>query len=77
MAIGNIYTAQAEKAIGDVVEGYCPLCRVELRPHDGRGCCPCCGDSYVASEGGLEIKKCPEDGRDCKHWQAVWAMPIA
>jgi hypothetical protein len=36
----------AEAAVGDVVEGICPLCRVGLKIHDDRACCPCCGDSY-------------------------------
>jgi uncharacterized Zn finger protein (UPF0148 family) len=40
----------AKQAIGLVVEGACPLFRVGLRIHDGRACCPCCGDSYKAAE---------------------------
>lgn len=65
---------EAEQAIGVVAEGTCPLCRVGLRVHDGRGCCPCCGDSYKAAEGRLEVRQCLEHGRHCEHWQAVWAL---
>jgi uncharacterized Zn finger protein (UPF0148 family) len=63
---------QAERAIASVVEAECPLCKVELWVRDGRACCPCCGDSYVASEGHLEVRRCPEHGRQCEHWEAVW-----
>jgi hypothetical protein len=59
-----------EQAIGLVAEGSCPLCKVGLRVHDGRGCCP----SYKASENRLEVRQCPEHGRDCEHWEAVWAV---
>jgi len=65
---------QAEAAVGDVVEATCPLCRVGLRIHDDRACCPCCGDSYTAAERRLEVRQCPEHGRVCEHWQAVWAQ---
>lgn len=64
---------QAEQAIGLVVEGTCPLCKVGLRIHDQRACCPCCGDSYLAAASRLEIRRCPEHGRHCEHWQAVWS----
>jgi hypothetical protein len=64
----------AAAAIGDVAEGICPLCRVGLRIHDGGACCPCCGDSYRAGPHGLDIRKCPEHGRDCQHWEQVWAL---
>lgn len=47
-------SAQAEQAIGLVVEGACPLCHVELRVHDDRMCCSCCGDSYRMSTDRLE-----------------------
>ena len=63
----------AEQAIGFVVEGTCPLCKVNLHVHDGRACCTCCGDSYKAAENRLEIAKCPEHGRHCNHWEAVWS----
>jgi hypothetical protein len=71
--MGESLTAAAEDAIGFVVEGTCPLCRVGLRVHDERACCPCCGDSYVAALGRLEITQCGEHGRFCEHWEAVWA----
>lgn len=67
------FAKQAEEAIGLVVEGACPLCKVELRIHDGRACCPCCGDSYKGETNRLEVTKCPEHGSDCAHWRAVWA----
>jgi hypothetical protein len=66
-------SAQAEQAIGLVVEGACPLCRVELRVHDDRACCSCCGDSYVVATARLDVKQCPKHGRRCKHWDDVWA----
>ncbi len=47
----------AEVSIGGVVEGACPQCRVEVTTHDGRACCPCCGDNYQASPHGLETLK--------------------
>jgi hypothetical protein len=64
---------QAELAIASVVEAHCPLCRVELRVHDGRGCCPCCGDSYHATTDRLDMRPCPVHDRHCGPWQAVWA----
>jgi hypothetical protein len=65
--------SQAERAIASVIEAECPLCEVELRLHDGRACCSCCGDSYVVSSNRLEVMQCPTHGRRCEHWQAVWA----
>jgi hypothetical protein len=59
--------SQAERAIASVVEAECPLCKVELRVHDDRACCPCCGDSYRAGPQRLEIERCAEHGRDCEH----------
>ena len=64
---------QAEAALRDVAEGACPLCHVGLTIHDDRACCPCCGDSYRAGPNRLEMRKCAEHGRDCEHWEAVWA----
>jgi hypothetical protein len=66
---------QAERAIGSVVEAQCPLCKVEFRVHDGRACCPCCGDSYLAGNDLLEMKPCPEHARICAHWEAAWRGP--
>jgi hypothetical protein len=65
---------EAERAIAVLVEGYCPLCKVELRIHDSRGCCPCCGDSYAAGPNRLEIRQCAEHGRHCEHWEALWTV---
>jgi hypothetical protein len=65
---------QAEHAIASVVETECPLCKVELRVHDGRACCPCWGDSYRAGPSRLEIRRCPEHGRHCEHLEAVRAQ---
>jgi len=64
--------SQAERAIASVIEAECPLCKVELRLHDERACCPCCGDSYKVSSNRLEISQCPEHGRQCAHWHEVW-----
>jgi len=63
---------QVEEAIGSVVEAECPLCRVELRVHDDRACCSCCGDSYWVSTDRLDVRPCAEHGRRCEHWEAVW-----
>jgi hypothetical protein len=64
---------QAEAAVAEVAEGICPLCQVGLRIHDDRACCSCCGDSYRAGAHRLEVRMCAEHGRNCKHWDAVWA----
>src|SRR5712692_5948594 len=55
-----------------VSEGYCPLCKVRLAIHDGRACCPCCGDSYLTDSNNLEIRRCSLHGRDCEHWHTIW-----
>jgi len=68
----RLLRSQAERAIASVIEAECPLCKVELQVHDGRACCPCCGDSYKAETNRLEVRQCPEHGRHCGHWQAVW-----
>jgi hypothetical protein len=46
--VSDPLSSQVERAIASVVEAECPLCKVELRIHGGRACCPCCGDGYVA-----------------------------
>jgi uncharacterized Zn finger protein (UPF0148 family) len=66
---------QAERAIASVVEAECPLCKVELRVHNGRACCPCCGDSYIAATDRLEIRPCLEHSRRCEHWEVIRAAP--
>lgn len=70
--MGEALSSQVERAIASVVEAECPLCKVQLRVHDERACCPCCGDSYIAGPGRLEIRQCPEHGRHCEHWEAMW-----
>ena len=70
---GDSFSSQAERAIASVIEAGCPLCKVELRIHSGRACCPCCGDSYKVGRNRLEVARCPEHGRSCEHWEAVWA----
>jgi hypothetical protein len=60
----------------DVIEGSCPLCRVEFAIHDGRACCPCCGDSYKVELGRLEIRRCEVHGRNCEHWMAIWRQSV-
>jgi hypothetical protein len=62
LIVSQYFRNQAERAIASVVEAECPLCKVELRVHDGRACCPCCGDSYTASPHRLDVKRCPEQG---------------
>ncbi len=47
---------QAEHAIGSVVEAECPLCKLELRVHDGRAYCSCCGDSHLLGRTCLDVK---------------------
>ena len=47
-------------------------CKVDLRIHDGRACSPYYGDSYVVSPSRLGVKECPEQGRLCQYWEAVW-----
>jgi uncharacterized Zn finger protein (UPF0148 family) len=70
--VGSPLSSQAERAIGIVVEGSCPVCKVALRIHDERACCPFCSDSYVVSTSRLEVRHCAEHGRRCEHWEAVW-----
>jgi hypothetical protein len=72
----TVLRREAELAIGAAAEGFCPLCSIELRVHDRRACCPCCGDSYRVGPRRLEVRKCAMHGRDCEHWEAVWASPI-
>lgn len=63
----------AELAIAIVVEAESPLCRVELRVHDGRARCVCCGDFYIVETNRLDVKRCDVHGHHCDHWQAIWA----
>src|SRR5213594_3409690 len=63
----------ATHVITAVVEAQCPLCRTELRVHDDRACCPCCGDSYRVAADQRDVKRCPPHGRRCEHWEAIWS----
>lgn len=63
----------AERAIASVVEAECPLCKVELRVHDDRACCQCCGDSYRPDPHAWKFGSAPSTGRGCWHREAVWA----
>jgi len=64
---------QADNAIAEVVEGACTSAMSTWSYTNGRGCCPCCGDTYKASNGRLEVRQCNEHGRECDHWEAIWA----
>lgn len=64
---------QAQRAIGLVAESACPLCHLELRIHDGRACCRCCGDSYVVAANRLDVKPCPIHATTCEHWRRLFA----
>lgn len=60
-------------AIADAAEGFCPLCRVALIPHDGRACCPCGGCSYRLEGEKFEMMTCQQHPAvHCEHWHAVW-----
>jgi hypothetical protein len=65
--------SQAERAIGLVIEGACPICDTELRLHDDRACCPCGGCSYRVSTDRLEMLSPCElhPARECEHWKEV------
>jgi len=60
-----------ERAIASVLEAEYPLCKVELRVHDGRASCLCCGDIYRAATDRLEIKPCVENSRRGEHWEPI------
>ena len=53
LAVSDSLRYQAERAIASVVEGGCPLCKVELRIHHERACCSCCGDTYSRLVGSI------------------------
>jgi hypothetical protein len=64
---------EAEKALGNVAEGFCPLCEVPLTRHDDKACCPCGGCSFRAHGHSLWMGSCPEHPTlRCEHWEAVW-----
>jgi hypothetical protein len=67
----------AERALLDVIEGWCPLCKVRLVNHDGVGCCPCGGCSYRFKDNTFELKSCVvHPAKACIHWDAVWSSRI-
>lgn len=67
---------EVKQVIGFVIEGACPLCKVGFYLHDDRACCLCCGDSYRVATDRLDVKQCPIHGRNCEHWQAMWATML-
>jgi len=74
MALIGRFTEQAAKAIVDVAEGFCPLCRVQLVVHDGRACCPCGGCSYRLDGQRFEMTTCAQHPAfRCEHWLKVWS----
>jgi hypothetical protein len=67
--------ADARVVLADVIEGFCPLCKVQLVVHSETdlACCPCGGCSYRARETSITMTTCPEHPpRHCPHWGAVW-----
>jgi len=63
---------EAEGARSDIAEGFCPVCRVPLRPHDGRGCCRCCGGAYEVTPNLLVMGSCDLHMRRCRHWELTY-----
>jgi len=67
-------SSEADSAIVDVVEGFCPLCTVELIRHGEMACCPCGGCSFAVSDHSLRIAVCDQHpSKPCEHWQGIWA----
>ena len=71
MVTKNRLASEAEDAIGTVVEGYCPACRVRLGRPDCT-CCPCCGGDFEAGPNRLRMGSCDQHRTDCVHWTEVW-----
>jgi len=66
---------EAQSVIVDVVEGFCPLCEVELIRHAEMACCPCGGCSYRIDGLSLLMGSCADHpAKDCEHWQAIWEL---
>ncbi len=72
MGFSQSLVDQAERSITDVSEGHCPICRDRLVIHGGAGCCPCCGGTFRAGPGLLEMGICEEHRRACGHFEALW-----
>ena len=71
----NRVNDDAVRAISVVVEGYCPLCTVELIRHEDRACCPCGGCCYRVDGPSLWMGSCLEHPRvHCEHWEAIWRL---
>jgi hypothetical protein len=75
--VSELLQDQAERSIAHVVESECPLCHVELHVHAERACCSSSGDSYRVSTDRLDVRQCPEHGRRCEHWEAIWSSRSA
>ncbi len=68
-------SSDAEAALLDVIEGFCPLCRVRLIPHDDTACCPCGGCSFRADGHSLLMGSCDvHPVKRCEHWEAIWQL---
>jgi hypothetical protein len=66
--------AEATAWSRDVFEGLCPVCHCRLVPHDGIGCCRCCGGAYSADPDHLSLGTCELHRQDCEHWQPMLTM---
>jgi len=65
----------AERASAIVVEGHCPICRVELIRHEDKACCPCGGCSYRVDGDSLWMGSCAEHSvKHCEHWDVIWRL---
>jgi len=62
-----------DQTVADIAEGFCPLCRVALIRHEGRGCCPCGGCTYRLEGDRLEMSSCDvHPPKRCDHWREIW-----
>ncbi len=67
---------EAEAAIRDIAEGFCPLCREKLVRHRDRACCRCCGTTYSILEHRLLMATCDEHAlKECEHWIPLRSNP--
>lgn len=64
---------QAQLAVLDVTEGFCPLGQVRLIVHGENACCPCGGCSFRVDGYSLLMTSCVEHQTKLwEHWQSVW-----
>ena len=64
---------EAEAALLDASEGFCPVCVVRLTKHDDRACCPCGGCSFRVQGHSLVMGSCKVHPiKRCSHWNAIW-----